>query len=102
RLDFGPIRGLAQHCPSSSESDHEPGLDFHNYYGKRPALPEDLSSRTKPRICETGGVQHAWVSLTPALSPRERENRRQRVGKSETRGIVERPDVLLPLPKGEG
>ncbi|PYI82246.1 MAG: hypothetical protein DME26_18290 [Verrucomicrobia bacterium] len=47
-------------------------------------------------------MQHAWVSLTAALSPRERENRRQRVGKSETRGIVERPDVLLPLPKGEG
>src|ERR1035437_6546774 len=40
--------------------------------------------------------------LTPALSPRERENSRQSVGESEATGAWARRLVALPLPKGEG
>ena len=46
-------------------------------------------------------VAHLWYShdlfpLTPALSLREREQRRQRIGVVATRSLV------LPLPEGEG
>ena len=40
--------------------------------------------------------------LTPALSPRERENHRQSVGESTVLGKVESRPSLLPLPRGEG
>jgi hypothetical protein len=40
--------------------------------------------------------------LTPALSPEERENARQRVGKSGASGMFERRSAHLPLPRGEG
>jgi len=40
--------------------------------------------------------------LTPALSPRERENGRQRVHKPSAPGMVERRSACLPLPGGEG
>ncbi len=40
--------------------------------------------------------------LTPALSPRERENRRQVVGESGAAGIFARQSSLSPLPEGEG
>jgi hypothetical protein len=40
--------------------------------------------------------------LTPALSPRERENRRQSGGASQAAGVFEPRPLLFPLPKGEG
>ena len=40
--------------------------------------------------------------LTPALSPKERENPRQRVGESGASGMIERRSARLPLPWGEG
>ena len=42
------------------------------------------------------------MPLTPALSPRERENRRQSVGESSVVGMVKNRPMLLPLPWGEG
>src|ERR1035437_9312404 len=40
--------------------------------------------------------------LTPALSLREREKPRQRVGQTGASSIFERRAAMLPLPKGEG
>ena len=40
--------------------------------------------------------------LTPALSPEERENARQRVGEAGALGMFERRSAWLPLPWGEG
>jgi hypothetical protein len=40
--------------------------------------------------------------LTPALSPGERENHRQRLRETGTRVNVKGLPSLLPLPKGEG
>ena|SRR5947207_564508 len=40
--------------------------------------------------------------LTPALSPRDRENRRQSVGESYVSPMFEGRDALHPLPAGEG
>jgi len=44
----------------------------------------------------------AAFPLTPALSPKEREEHRQSVRKSEASRLVERHPSALPLPKGEG
>ncbi len=41
-------------------------------------------------------------ALTPALSPGERENRRQSVGETCAIGDFERRALLFPLPEGEG
>jgi len=40
--------------------------------------------------------------LTPALSPRERENRRPSVGEAGIVGISKVRALLFPLPEGEG
>src|SRR5206468_11479196 len=40
--------------------------------------------------------------LTPALSPRERGNRRLRMNGSKGPRFFERLDTILPLPEGEG
>ncbi len=40
--------------------------------------------------------------LTPALSPRERENARQSLGRTGAAGMAEERRAGLPLPKGEG
>src|SRR6266536_1379909 len=45
---------------------------------------------------------HVGFPLTPALSPRERENRAPRGDKSETLSVTRRQEVASPLPKGEG
>ena len=44
----------------------------------------------------------AQFPLTPALSPRERENLRQRVRKPSVSGMLGRRSARPPLPKGEG
>jgi hypothetical protein len=41
-------------------------------------------------------------ALTPALSQRERKNRRQSGGESDALRVLESHTPLLPLPKGEG
>ena len=45
---------------------------------------------------------HAPFPLTPALSLREREHRRQRIREPEALGIMSVRSLLLPLPEGEG
>jgi len=49
-----------------------------------------------------GNTIHDTSALAPALSPGERENRRQSVGKSSIVGISERRASLSPRPGGEG
>ncbi len=49
-----------------------------------------------------GNTIHDTTVLTPALSPEERENRCQSVGKSGNVGTSERRALLSPLPGGEG
>ena len=51
--------------------------------------------------CATSCSTNAFP-ITPALSPRERENHRQSVGESKVLGNVENRPSLHPLPKGEG
>ena len=46
--------------------------------------------------------QCAGFPLTPALSPRERENGPLSVGLTGVLGFVESRDAWLPLPRGEG
>jgi len=53
---------------------------------------EHIGSRSRPGVA---------FPLTPALSLRERENPRQRVGESGAPSIFERRAAGLPLPKGE-
>ena len=55
-----------------------------------------------PGVYETDVTQCGWFPLTPALSPRERENRRQCLSKLEALGFGQRRGAWLPLRKGEG
>ena len=55
------------------------------------------------RPCFPGGhTPHDQIPLTPALSPRERENHRQPVGKSCSSQHLKRLPTAPPLPSGEG
>src|SRR3989442_660464 len=56
----------------------------------------------KFRYIGNRGHASAWFPLTPALSLRERENRRPSVGEYEVVGTFERCALFLPLPEGEG
>ena len=49
-----------------------------------------------------GNTIHDTSALAPALSPKERENRRQSVGESGIAGISGSQTSLSPLPGGEG
>jgi hypothetical protein len=63
-----------------------------------------LQIRNPSPSCETaafGGLAGPFP-LTPALSPREREDRRPRVCKFSTSGKLKRRTVWLPLLRGEG
>ena len=63
-------------------------------------------SSTHYLLCTRGNFEPQLQNgpLTSTLSPSEgeRENHRQRLGKSGAPGVFERRRVLLPLPKGEG
>jgi hypothetical protein len=48
------------------------------------------------------GRPHGLFPLTPALSPREREPRCQRLCEFEALGFFARREMILPLPWGEG
>jgi len=52
--------------------------------------------------CVNISTSHTPFPLTPALSPRERENRSSVIGLSEALVLVESGNAWLPLPKGEG
>ena len=45
---------------------------------------------------------HDPFPLTPALSLREREHRRQRIREPKVLGVVATRSLVLPLPEGEG
>jgi hypothetical protein len=49
-----------------------------------------------------GSKRESPFPLTPALSPREREDSGQRSGETDALGAAERRSVGHPLPKGEG
>jgi non-ribosomal peptide synthetase-like protein len=55
--------------------------------------PHEIGSRSQSDVA---------FPLTPALSPGERENRRQDFRESDAPGNVERLTLILPLPGGEG
>src|SRR5204863_6272621 len=70
---------------------------------------EERPARTFCAPCAPGPrrIKHTKLAdpsfpLTPALSPRERENRSLAIGLSAALALVERRDTWLPLPKGEG
>src|SRR6185436_6214811 len=48
------------------------------------------------------GTSNGLIPLTPALSRRERESRRQSFRSSEGPGVVAARQMVLPLPTGEG
>jgi hypothetical protein len=58
-------------------------------------LPIRETVRGRPRL---GGQ----LPLTPALSPREREQPGAALGQSHIAGFLGRPTTILPLPEGEG
>src|SRR5205809_168238 len=86
------------------------------------ACPQDGSARTKTLECagragrawqgdctlhasgasEANSRSHTCFPLTPTLSLGERERRCARVRRLRGRWFVERWEMVLPLPKGEG
>jgi membrane fusion protein, multidrug efflux system len=67
-----------------------------------PEYPASIESARKSEQIGSGDWADMAFPLTPALSLRERENRRQRVVKSAAPGIFGRRTTCLPLPEGEG
>jgi hypothetical protein len=51
---------------------------------------------------QTFWPQYAWFSLTPAVSPEERETRIPFLDKPERLELIDTLTTILPLPKGEG
>ena len=67
-----------------------------------PNPPVSSEAARKFKHIGSRGWTDVLFLLTPALSPRERENHRQNVGASDAFGVRERRDACLPLPWGEG
>src|ERR1035437_10827635 len=74
----------------------------------RASSPVSTWPKAKRRATTAFGIScvhltaHGLFPLTPALSPRERENSRQSVGESEDAENCEMRPLRLPLPRGEG
>ena len=69
---------------------------------KVPAIESALRLSGLDALTIRGNTIHDTSALAPALSPKERENRRQSVGESGIVGISERRASLSPRPGGEG
>jgi membrane fusion protein, multidrug efflux system len=67
-----------------------------------PNPPVSSEAARKFKHIGSRGWTDVLFPLTPALSPRERENHRQAVGVSEIAGACEKRRQRLPLPWGEG
>src|SRR5258705_8717085 len=78
------------------------GTGFQPVSGVRTFLAGAVSAHEPSLHRDSFLVAHAPFPLTPALSPRERENRRLAIPRTGTLGFDERRYAWLPLPKGEG